>query len=564
MSSTVKYRRKSIKFRKKKPKKQSRKKKPKKQSRKKKILGGLHTVNQSKIGNCLSHADARCIYRIFKTLANENKNLFTDNIEGNSPFYEHQINYNSQHTELFPQFIKINQMLTPSIYTKTTPSIYTKTTPLEILKEILNPNNSATIIEMNDFIEAINNLHEKNNIIKMMKYKIQNPSLDFNKNVKFTTKNTTTETPTTEMTYNEIIKNNLNDTMLYSIWEKITNEKIQKIQEIQKTQEKQDFELCKTILTGLQIFPETQENPENQENRITNEEYEKMLKVQNDQKDVYFTLLPILMYKHYIVDNRTLKYKNCKNDTSKCEIEYDVKDVSTLKKDTSTIIKDKHYFIEANETYFPNEFPKSGTGTETDYMTYINNQIAKYEELMKFIPEDKVIKLWDYNYLNETEFSKNDVKEKEKEKEKQAQSIDNFINDKNANNNKLFGIFAFSSDMTSRIKNTPTTTSTTTKTPTGHAVAIENIEPITSPEYTLTYKNSWGIKYADDGRPTTTIKKANMSTIQDENSNIRKDRPKIIAWSLEDKNDTTLEDQEDQNNQTYAQKVYYYFIKDKK
>ena len=173
---------------------------------------------------------------------------------------------------------------------------------------------------------------------------------------------------------------------------------------------------------------------------------------------------------------------------------------------------------------------------------------------MKFIPDDKVIKHWDYNSLNEKKFSEND--EKEKEIEKQAQSIDNFINDKKEKNNKLFGIFGFSSNMTSRIKTTPTTTPTTTTTPTGHAVAIEKIEPSTnSDSYTLTYKNSWGIKYADDGRPTTTIIKTDMSTIQENNSDIRKDRPRITAWSLEDK----TQDNTTQDNQTYAQKVYYYF-----
>ena len=162
MSSTVKYRRKSIKFRKKKPKKQTRKKKPKKQSRKRKILGGLYTVNQSKIGNCLSHADARCIYRIFKTLANENEKLFTESkldTDTSNPFKDHfknhQINYNSQHTKLFPQFIKINQMLTPSIHTNTT--------PLEIVKEILKPDNTHTTIDNETFKTATNgtSLHKK-------------------------------------------------------------------------------------------------------------------------------------------------------------------------------------------------------------------------------------------------------------------------------------------------------------------------------------------------------------------------------------------------------------------
>ena len=521
MSSTVKYRRKSIKFR---------KKKPKKQSRKKKILGGLHTVNQSKIGNCLSHADARCIYRIFKTLANENENLFTDDTKKQNHFHGHQINHKSQYTELFPQFIKINQMLTPSINTKTT--------PLEILKEILKANRpDTTIINESTFKNATNDLHDKNNIITMMKYKIQNPPPNFDFSQEINISGNT-------ITYNQKIKTNLNDTMLYSIWEKITNEKIQKIQENQKTQEtqetqeKQDFKLCKIILTGLEIFPE------NQSYSITHEQYKEMLKVQTDQKDVYFTLLPILMYSHYIVNNSTFYYNNCKYEVTnlppKCEFKYDLKDVSTLLKEKDNIIKNKEYFIKANKTYFPNDFIESESESQTNYTEYLEKQIAKYEELMKFIPDDKVIKKWNYNYNNSIGI----------------ESIEKYLKDKKEKDNKLFGIFGFSSDMLKKIKNQDSNNNY------GHAVAIEKIEKKeqvdNQPIYELTYKNSWGIKYADDGREKIEINKEDM-----ENINKFLDTTTITAWSLEDKNqnDQDNQTQNDQDNQTYAQKIYYYLIK---
>jgi hypothetical protein len=462
--------------------------------------GGLQTFKQF-IGNCSSHAESRCIYRIFKYLQEKHNNIFKC-APDDSPFKDFNIIHNTEHVGFYKHFITLQQLIDP--INKNEMNF------LNILKGLVDNTNDYTLharyinesfdktpeelqnIAYNTNIGETNKLTTFNDIIiECFKMKlngiVSENSIEISINYTENSKGTETIKGVNEQNIDNSINNILYDTITKKAWNDI--EKVRTLIETIKSKNYNDLELAEKItdsfFDGVKIDIQTT--------------YESMLQIQKYQKDIYFTLLPILTYYKYILKKNDEIIKIQMVDKNELTISNDINKMEITEEDKYQIIDNnnneitKEYFYELNEVYFNQ---KLNDKNEDEKKTHLNKQISNFKKLISLIPKKYILRKHYYN------------------------NIDSYIEDKNEKQNRLFGVFSLSVDLANKIINTNHASS--------HAVTIESIEK-NKEGYHLCYKNSWGVKFGDEGRDNLEIKKSELDDYYT--------RYLIDAWVLEEKND---------------------------
>ena len=468
--------------------------------------GGLQTFKQF-IGNCSSHAESRCIYRIFKYLQKVH-NIFEN---APAPFEGFNIINNESHAKYYKHFITLQQLIDP--INKNEMNF------LNILKGLVDNTNDYTLhahninASFNKTPEELQNITYNTNIgigigetittlndiiIECFKMKLNN-SVSENSieiSINYTAENSTIN-GVNEQNIDQSINSILYDTITKKAWNNIekvrtlietikNNIKKNNIKKNNNKYEYDDFELAEKItdsfFDGVKI-----------DNRDT---YESMLQIQKYQKDIYFTLLPILTYYEYILkkDEKITIHEfdlTISNDINKM-------DITEEDKNTIININNDEYFYELNKVYFNKIFEDEN---ENEKKKYLNDQIDRFKKLISLIPEQ---------YILRKQYYKN---------------IDSYIEDekKEEKQNRLFGVFSLSNDLVKKKINTNDKSN--------HAVIIESIEKINE-GYKLCYKNSWGVKFGDEGLDNLEIKNSELTDYYT--------RYLIEAWVLEDKNEKNV------------------------
>ena len=245
--------------------------------------------------------------------------------------------------------------------------------------------------------------------------------------------------------------------------------------------------------------------------------YEQMFNVQNNQKEIYFTILPILTYA-YIFNivgrseeseeskDRIIKYNN--DDNVFMSIKH-IKEMKFNEEEKQTIINidneySKQYFYKFNYLILNNEIKNNIQAMKT-----LNEQIEKFNALISLIPPNLTFRK--YHYKN----------------------IDDYLTNLTTTKNPIFGIFHFSQDLLKealeqREKKGAAPATFNIDSIFGHSVAIYNLEKKNKNEYVLVYKNSFDEVLGDNGKDELEFTKNDLN-----NDFYKKNKFPIQAWALE-------------------------------
>lgn len=382
-----KFSKKSRKRRKSSKKKQT--KTLRKYSKKRRIFhGGMRTVPQQ-ILNCHAHALSRCIYRLFKELVRSK--LIDSEKENNIDF---NILLNDEHKRLYHQYIKIHKLMKFK----------------EHFEVYVVPNDKFKIA--NNIVDKVNEIIRLYDIIYTKKnnhvfdvetiYKLYGKLFSFNRSYNDENNNII-----------ENLKNSLvDDNDDYDVYMKETINKLLRMLDAIQTNmeyyEKDDYNYFEdmsrvtdfqnsnnNVLAIMNIY-----NTYNHEEPLYIDElmYNKIIEIEKNQENIYNILLPIFTYDTHILQFFPSFYTNIesiytKNDT----IDNLNTDDPNYKYRSHTT--DEYYTEDEKEEIIEHPFFSSFNNIKTtdndndnDHKQLLNKQIENYINLMKFIPEEYLIK----------------------------------------------------------------------------------------------------------------------------------------------------------------------------
>jgi hypothetical protein len=494
---------------KKKKKKQNKKQKPSKKkrnySKKQRVfLGGLPTVSQGDVPNCMAHATSRCIYRLFKLLVKRGKiekerlNIVLSGEQRNS----------------YGDYMKIGKISDGMV---------------KVIRAIttLKDDENFTIRDLNNKFDDLKSLFENKPKIKTLSgllledkdfIKLYAAILSLRMGSGYR-KKVWNDHKNNMKTRNEVSKlrhilHNLftNDELLHrhhqsnqDIFKKLYSQESEMNWDIEKNvieddkiidlqnQNLTDFEM-KLALYNL-IKKKDERSPS-----IDETKYTEIAEIEEEQRKVYDTLLPILTYDYYIFSNNGIYNNNSKRGNTPY---YNQADKKTI---VESVIFKK----------YNNTTDDDNNTTDDDNDATLTTQVEKYIELMNKIPEDICIsvKFFSHDNRNPWKWITDYIDYKNMHTQNVESTYTAFYNDKGGCGHQL-------------------AITTSDDNPTG----IED----TDGEYIVTYKNSHNVKFGREGYDTDILNKNNTANLQilehdkKNNSSHQKFKAGITSFELKEK-----------------------------